>query len=228
MQWKVLGCSAALLVSACALAQVPHADSDEGRELQLLAQIYVREHPSVSVADAITRLAIQGELAPDIEALRVEFTARLTELSIEGASDQHILVQLKGDAPVAGRTITTASGSTRVVFDVGHKYTQDEFLAILSRYRPLLYSTLPGITGTTAFPGEERVLVDIEGDGAQVERLKPAIRNLEQITGLKIDVRPNMPKQVTSDLWNSTTTASSPICSRARFSAAPRASLRIS
>lgn len=228
MQWKVLGCSAALLVSTCAPAQAPHADSDEGRELQLLAQSYVREHPSVSVADAITRLAIQGELSPDIEALRVEFAARLTELSIEGAPDQHILVQLKGDRPVAGRTITTTSGSTRVVFDVGHKYTQDEFLAILSRYRLLLYSTLPGITGTTAFPGEERVLVDIEGDGAQAERLKPAVRNLEQMTGLKIDVRPNMPKQVTSDLWNSTTTASSPICSRARFSAAPRASLRIS
>jgi len=126
MKWKVPGCSAALLVSTCALAQVPAADTQEGKEMQIQVHSYMSEHPSVSVDDAITRLAVQGEVMPDIEALRVQFADRLTDLSIKDAPDQHILVQLKGPDPVADRTITTESGATRVVFEVGHRYTRDE------------------------------------------------------------------------------------------------------
>lgn len=198
MKWRVLGCSAALLASSSALAQVPIADSEEGKEMQILVHSYMREHPSVSVDDAITRLAVQGEVMPDIEKLRVEFAERLTDLSIKDAPDQHILVELKGADPVAGRTITTDSGVTRVVFEVGHKYTRDEFYAVLAQHRPLLYSAIPGITGTTGFPGEERVLIDIEGDDAQAERLKTTIKKLERVTGLKFEVRPNMPKSVSA------------------------------
>lgn len=71
MKWKALGCSVALLASTCALAQVSNADSDEGRGMQILVHSYMREHPSVSVDEAITRLAVQGEVVPDIEVLRV-------------------------------------------------------------------------------------------------------------------------------------------------------------
>ncbi|MBN4996393.1 S1 family peptidase [Stenotrophomonas maltophilia] len=199
MKRKLLGCSAALLVSTCALAQVPNADTQEGKEMQIQVHSYMSEHPSVSIDDAITRLAVQGEVMSDIEALRIEFADRLTELSIKDAPDQHILVQLKGPDPVAGRTITTESGTTRVVFEVGHKYTQDEFYALLAQHRPLLHSAIPGITGTTGFPGEDRVLIDIKGDSGQAEELKDTIKKLERVTGLKIEVRPNMPKSVNAE-----------------------------
>ncbi len=199
MKRKVLGCSAALVISTCALAQVPNADTQEGKEMQIQVHSYMSEHPSVSVDDAITRLAVQGEVMPDIEALRTEFAERLTDLSIKDAPDQHILVQLKGPDPVASRTITTESGATRVVFEVGHKYTRGEFYAVLAKHRPLLYSTIPGITGTTGFPGEERVLIDIKGDESQADELKTTIKKLEKVTGLKIEVRPNMPKSVNAE-----------------------------
>lgn len=195
MKRKLLGCSAALLVSTCALAQVPNADTQEGKEMQIQVHSYMSEHPSVSIDDAITRLAVQGEVMSDIEALRIEFADRLTELSIKDAPDQHILVQLKGPDPVAGRTITTESGTTRVVFEVGHKYTQDEFYALLAQHRPLLHSAIPGITGTTGFPGEDRVLIDIKGDSGQAEELKDTIKKLERVTGLKIEVRPTCRSQ---------------------------------
>lgn len=113
MKWKVLGCSAALLVSTCALAQVPDADTQEGKEMQIQIHSYMSEHPTVSIDEAITRLAVQGEVMSDIEALRIEFADRLTELSIKDAPDQHILVQLKGQIqsrierlpPRAGRPV---------------------------------------------------------------------------------------------------------------------------
>lgn len=196
MKWKSLGCSAALLLSTCALAQVPDADSDEGNELQIVVQSYIREHPSVSIDDAITRLTVQTEIPPAIEALRAEFADRLAELSIKHAPDQHILVQLKGGAPVANRTIATPSGVTRVVFEVGHTYTQDEFLAVLSKHRSLINNTVPGITGMSGFAGEERLEIDIEGGDATAESLRAAIKELERATGLKIEVRPNMPRPV--------------------------------
>jgi len=196
MKWKAMCCSTALLVSTNALAQVPNADTEEGKELQILVHTYMREHPSVSVDDAITRLAVQGEVMPDVEALRAEFADRLTDLSIKDAPDQHILVQLKGNEPVAERILRTESGATRVVFEVGHKYTRNEFYAVLDRHTPLLQSTIPGITGTTGFPAEERVLIDIQGDESEAQSLKTAVKKLERATGLKIEIRPSMPKSV--------------------------------
>ncbi len=199
MKRKVLGCSAALLVSTCALAQVPDADTQEGKEMRIQIHSYMSEHPTVSIDEALTRLAVQSEVMSDIEALRIEFADRLTELSIKDAPDQHILVQLKGPDPVADRTINTESATTRVVFEVGHKYTQDEFYVLLAKHRPLFHSAIPGITGTTGLPSEERVLIDINGDSRQAEELKDTIKKLERVTGLKIEVRPNMPKSVNAE-----------------------------
>lgn len=199
MKWKVICCSAAFLVTTSALAQVPNADTEEGREMQILARNFVREHPSVSADEAAMRLAVQSEVMPDIEALQAEFADRLTELSIKDAPDQHILVQLKGPEGVADRLIRTESGATRVVFDVGHTYTRSEFSAVLARHGPLFHCAIPGITGTTGFPGEERVLIDIQGDEAEAQRLKAAAQNLERITGLRIEIRPSMPKSVNAE-----------------------------
>ncbi len=70
---------------------------------------------------------------------------------------------------------------------------------LLAKHRPLFHSAIPGITGTTGFPGEERVLIDINGDSRQAEELKDTIKKLERVTGLKIDVRPNMPKSVNAE-----------------------------
>jgi hypothetical protein len=196
MKWKVLGCSAALLFSTCTFAQVPNADSVEGEEMQIRVRNYVTEHPSVSIDDAITRIAAQGEVMPSIETLRAEFADRLTELSIKAEPDQHILIALKGVSPVANRIITTESGTTRVVFEVGNKYTKDEFFEVLSKHEPLLYSAIPRITGISGYPGEERLLIDIEGDDAQAESLRTTIKRLERVTGFRIQIRANMPKQV--------------------------------
>src|SRR5690606_27164011 len=124
------------------------------QEMQTLVKNYVAEHPGISIDEAINRLAVQTEILQSMQDLRREFAGRLTEISIQPAPDQHILVELKGSALVANRRLVTHSGSTRVVFEEGHKHTGEEFHARTDKHKDLLYSAIPGITGLLGRPGE--------------------------------------------------------------------------
>lgn len=196
MKWKFLGCAIFLYLSMNAAAQVPDPDSESGGEMQTLVKSYIAEHPEVSIDDAITRLAVQTEILQSMEDLRREFADRLTGLSIQHVPDQHVLVELKGSDPVSDRILRTDSGSTRVVIVTGHKHTEDEFYAIVDKHRDLLYRTIPGITGFVGEPGEDRLVIHIEGNEQKAEELKLTVRKLERVLGLAISLRPNMSKSL--------------------------------
>lgn len=167
------------------------ADADLDTETAIVARNYITENPSVSIDDAITRLAIQGELNPTFEALRDEFADRLSSLSLRHAPDQHIFVELTGTEPVPNRVVKTESGSTRVVFETGNVHTEAEFSRILERNNPLIFSLIPGLTGISGFPGENRVLIMIEGDAQMARSLDPQVRQLARAMGLEVDIEPN-------------------------------------
>lgn len=167
------------------------ADADLDAEMAIVARNYITENPSVSIDDAITRLAIQGELNPTFAALRSEFADRLSSLSFRHAPDQHIFVELTGTEPVPNRVVKTESGSTRVVFETGNVHTEAEFDRILERNNPLIFSSIPGLTGISGFPGENRVLIMIEGDAEMARSLAPQVRQLARTMGLQVDIEPN-------------------------------------
>ncbi|MBJ7517436.1 MAG: hypothetical protein JHC82_14890 [Stenotrophomonas sp.] len=196
MRWTLLGCSFLLSLSTHTHAQAmdQHAELDE--EMQALAKSYVTQHPEVSIDDTITRLTIQTEILNAMESLRQEFAGRLTEISIQPVPDQHILVELTGSAPVANRTVSTRSGNTRVVFETGHRHTNEAFHAIIDKHRELLYRTIPGITGWMGQPGEDRLVIHIEGNEQQAEALQASISELERVLGLSISLRPNMARSI--------------------------------
>ncbi|AWH31775.1 MULTISPECIES: hypothetical protein [Stenotrophomonas] len=167
------------------------AAADLDAEMEIVTRNYITENPSVSIDDAITRLAIQGELNPTFEALRSEFADRLSSLSLRHAPDQHIFVELTGTEPVPNRVVKTGSGSTRVVFETGNVHTEAEFDRILERNNPLIFSSIPGLTGISGFPGENRVLIMIEGDAEMARSLDPQVRQLARTMGLQVDIEPN-------------------------------------
>ncbi|AWH24020.1 hypothetical protein [Stenotrophomonas sp. YAU14D1_LEIMI4_1] len=167
------------------------AAADLDAEMEIVTRNYITENPSVSIDDAITRLTIQGELNPTFEALRSEFADRLSSLSLRHAPDQHIFVELTGTEPVPNRVVKTESGSTRVVFETGNVHTEAEFDRILERNNPLIFSSIPGLTGISGFPGENRVLIMIEGDAEMARSLDPQVRQLARTMGLKVDIEPN-------------------------------------
>lgn len=167
------------------------AAADLDAEMEIVTRNYITENPSVSIDDAITRLTIQGELNPTFEALRDEFADRLSSLSLRHAPDQHIFVELTGTEPVPNRVVKTESGSTRVVFETGNVHTEAEFDRILERNNPLIFSLIPGLTGFSGFPGENRVLIMIEGDAEMARSLAPQVRQLARTMGLKVDIEPN-------------------------------------
>lgn len=192
MKWMLLGCSFLLSLSASTCAQVVGSDSELDEEMQAAVTSYVTQHPEVSMAEAVIRLTIQTEILQSMQDLRQEFAARLTEISIQPMPDQHILVELKGSAPAANRTVVTHSGSTRVIFETGHTHTGKEFYALVDEHRNLLYSAIPGITGFLSRPGEDRLVIYIEGNERQAEELQADVGKLEQVLGLSISLRPNM------------------------------------
>lgn len=196
MKWKLLGCSFFACLASATWAQVPDPDSDQGKEMQALVKSYIAAHPGVSIDDAITRLAVQTEILQPMEDLRQEFAGRLTAISIQQMPDQHILVELKGSSPVPNRTLTTASGSTRVIIETGHRHTEEEFYSIVEKHRDLLYSSIPEITGFAGRPGDDLLVVYIAGNEANAEDLKATLRKLERVMGLAISLRPNMPRSV--------------------------------
>lgn len=194
MKWKLLGSSLLICFSSNAWAQVPDAYSELGEEMQVLVKSYVTEHPDVSIDEAITRLAVQTEILQPMADLRREFEGRLTAISIQESPDQHILVQLKGSEPVQGRMLRTQSGTTRVVIETGHKRTQEEFYEIVDKHRDLIFNAIPGVTGYMGRPGEDLLIVHIEGNEEQVKELGPAVRKLERVLGMSVTLRPNMSK----------------------------------
>ena len=196
MQGKQLIWAAALALfcgttHAQTSAAAAAAAADLDAEMEIVTRNYITENPSVSIDDAITRLAIQGELNPTFEALRDEFADRLSSLSFRHAPDQHIFVELTGTEPVPNRVVKTESGSTRVVFETGNVHTEAEFSRILERNNPLIFSLIPGLTGISGFPGENRVLIMIEGDAEMARSLDPQVRQLARAMGLKVDIEPN-------------------------------------
>jgi len=195
MQWKQLASAAAFFIFyGTVQAQMPPADSDAEKEMETLVHSYMSRHAGVSVDAAITRLAVQGELNPAMDDLSKEFADRLSAISLRHAPDQHIFVELTGMDPVANRVVKTESGTTRVVFEVGNAHTEKDFFQILERNTPLIYSLIPGVTGISGFPGDNRVLIRIEGNAEFASSLKIHVRKLERATGLKIDIEPNSPK----------------------------------
>lgn len=199
MKWKLLGCSLFFCLSTTAWAQVPDPDSELGLEMQMLVKNYVTEHPDVSIGDAITRLAVQTEILQPMEDLRQEFRGRLTAISIQHVPDQHILVELKGPEPVKSRSLTTASGTTRIVIETGHKHTEEEFLALVDTHQDLLYGAIPGIVGTMGLPGRNLLVIHITGDQAKADELKPTLEKLERVLGISLSLRPHMSRSLNMD-----------------------------
>jgi hypothetical protein len=196
MKWTLLGSFFLLSLSTYAHAQAVDQQSELDEEMQVLVRSYVAQHPEVSIDEAITRLTIQTEILHVMESLRQEFAGRLTEISIQPVPDQHILVELTGSAPVANRTVSTRSGNTKVVFETGHRHTNEAFYAIVDKHRELLYRTIPGITGSMGQPGEDRLVIHIEGNEQQAEALQASISELEGVLGLSISLRPNMDRSI--------------------------------
>ena len=196
MKRTLLGCFFLLSLSTYAHAQAVDQQSELDEEMQVLVRSYVAQHPEVSIDEAITRLTIQTEILHVMESLRQEFAGRLTEISIQPVPDQHILVELTGSAPVANRTISTRSGNTKVVFETGHRHTNEAFYAIVDKHRELLYRTIPGITGSMGQPGKDRLVIHIEGNEQQAEALQASISELERVLGLSISLRPNMARSI--------------------------------
>lgn len=196
MKWTLLGCFFLLSLSTYAHAQAVDQQSELDEEMQVLVRSYITQHPEVSIDEAITRLTIQTEILHAMESLREEFAGRLTEISIQPVPDQHILVELTGSAPVANRTVSTRSGNTRVVFETGHRHTNEAFQAIIDKHRELLYQTIPGTTGWMGLPGKDRLVIHIEGNEQQAEALQASISELERVLGLSISLRPNMARSI--------------------------------
>ncbi|WP_312681355.1 hypothetical protein [Stenotrophomonas chelatiphaga] len=196
MKWTLLGCFFLLSLSTYAHAQAVDQQSELDEEMQVLVRSYVTRHPEVSIDDAITRLTIQTGILHAMEGLRQEFAGRLTEISIQPVPDQHILVELEGSAPVANRTVSTRSGNTKVVFETGHRHTNEAFYALVDKHRELLYRTIPGITGSMGQPGEDRLVIHIEGNEQQAQALQASISELEGVLGLSISLRPNMARSI--------------------------------
>ncbi|WP_426683475.1 hypothetical protein ABFU84_00790 [Xanthomonas translucens pv. undulosa] len=162
--------------------------------MQILVHTYMNKHPGVSVDQAITRLAVQEELGQAFAELRGEFSDRLSAISLQHEPDQHILVELAGQDPVPDRTVRTRSGATRVTFETGNAHTSKEFYDILDRNKALIYSLIPGVTGISGYPGDNRLVILIEGDAALADSMRTNVRKLERVTGFNIDVEPNNPK----------------------------------
>jgi hypothetical protein len=100
MKYSVLASAATLfLISGNLLADAPPSDSDAGKEMQVLVHTYMSKHPGVSVDQAIARLAVQEQLGQTFAELRGEFSDRLSAISLQHEPDQHILVELTGQAP---------------------------------------------------------------------------------------------------------------------------------
>lgn len=196
MKWKILGCSFLFFLSTNARAQMPDTDSELGEEMQTLVKNYVAEHPEVAIDDAIARLAVQTEILQPMEDLEQEFAGRFTAISIQQEPDQHILLELKGSSSVDSRSLRTASGTTRIVIEAGHKHTQEEFYAIVDKHRDLLYGAIPGIVGTMGLPGEDLLVIHITGDQPKAEELKTTLRKLERVLGISLSLRPDMSKSL--------------------------------
>jgi hypothetical protein len=195
MKYKVLASATTLfLISGNLLADVPPSDSDAGKERQILVHTYMNKHPGVSVDQAITRLAVQEELGQAFAELRGEFSDRLSAISLQHEPDQHILVELTGQGPVPDRTALTRSGSTRVTFETGNAHTSKEFYDILDRNNALIYSLIPGVTGISGYPGDNRLVILIKGDAALADSLRTSVRTLERVMGFNIDIEPSHPR----------------------------------
>lgn len=195
MQGKHLAIAAALaLFCVSAHAQTAAADAEPDAEMAIVARNYINEHPGVSIDAAITRLAIQGELDPTFEALRSEFADRLSAISVRHAPDQHIFMELTGTGPVPNRVVKTRSGTTRVVFETGNMHTETEFARILEQNNPLIFNVIPGVTGISGFPGDNRVLIMIEGDAALARSLDAQVKLLQQTLGMEVAIEPNHPR----------------------------------
>lgn len=180
--------------SAHAQAAAADADADADAEMAILARNYISEHPGVSIDAAITRLNLQGELNPTFEDLSSEFADRLCAISLRHSPDQHIFVELIGTKPVPDRVVKTQSGTARVVFEIGNLHTAQEFHEILERNTSLIHSVIPGITGVSGSPGDNRVLILIEGDTALAGSLDPQVKLLEQTLGMEVAIEPNHPR----------------------------------
>lgn len=189
------GIAVCLVLASCLApdfaAESPEADVD----LETQVQAYMREHADVGRDDAISRIHLQREIAPDLAALQNEFAGRLADVSLKHAPDMHIQVDLKGDAPVAPRLLRAASGTVRVVFRVGRTYTREEFSRVRQRHEDLIYSLIPGITGIAGFPGENMIRIYVEGGEESGRQLKPAITRIERVTGFKVELQPDSPRR---------------------------------
>ena len=149
-------------------------------------------HAGVSLEEARERLKVQSELDPHIERLRTQYAERLAFLIIEHRPDQHLRIGLKGSTSVPQQQINVAGTSVRVVFESGQLYTQQEFRAVMKKATPRILALFPDTTGISGRP--ERRAIEIHIQGHDTEAYAPAAKEIEAMTGLKVQFRPGMPR----------------------------------
>ncbi|RRU14931.1 hypothetical protein [Stenotrophomonas sp. 278] len=144
-------------------------------------------YSGVSLEEARNRLRVQAEIDPHIERLRTQHAERLAFVSIEAHPDQHLRIGLKGAAVEPDQVITIAGTAVRVIFQSGQPYTQQEFSEVLAKTARVISGLIPDVTGISGQP--ERRAIEIHIEGSDTEVYEPAVKEIEAMSGLKVEFR---------------------------------------
>lgn len=154
-------------------------------ETNVAARSYMRD-TGVSLETAKQRLQIESELPPFIAKLRERYRDRVAFISVESQPDQHLVVGLKGMKMQPSQRINVGASMIRVEFEEGYPYTEAEFEGVMKAAIAKVTALIPDATSVDGFP--ELNLIKVGVQGTDKESYLPAIKEVEEVTGLKVEL----------------------------------------
>lgn len=165
-------------------AYLESANSVSSIEVKTYAQ-----ETGLGAEDARLALAREELAAPQIDALRAEFSGRIAGLFWVRLPAQHIVVRLTGSGHVPHREIRTDAGIVPVEFVTGADATVEQLAAALTAAGPDLRSTIPELTGAWVDETTGRIVLDVASPAPSKQAYDTERAAIEKLMGFPVEFR---------------------------------------
>ncbi|GEM_PF-1800659 len=149
---------------------------------------YARQ-TGLSPEEARLALAREELAAPQISALRAEFSARMAGLFWVRLPSQRVVVRLTGSGDVVPRKIKTEAGIVTVDFVTGAAATADELGAALSAAGPSLRKAVPDLHGAWVDETTGKIVLDVASTAASKRAYDRERTAIEKLMGFPVEFR---------------------------------------
>lgn len=191
---NMIGCLAALALSAAAAAAQPITEVSDTRPVATPAEAMARDAAAFAPTRGLTPDIALAQLRAQEGSVAVtdwiagRYRDRLAGIAVDHVPDFHVTVLLTGDRPVADAAVRIGTIDVPIRFRTGARATRTRLLAAIDRHQAAIRASLlrpPGL-GIDARTGELVVMVG----AADATRDPPGVLRdrLAQLTGVPVRV----------------------------------------